>query len=49
VTEGIKNKVAVITGGSSGLGEAAARHLARHGARLVLGNGILYRPTRQEY
>ena len=35
--EGIENKVVVITGASSGLGEAAARHLARQGARLVLG------------
>lgn len=34
---GIKDKVVVITGASSGLGEAAARHLARHGAKLVLG------------
>ncbi|MFJ3054476.1 SDR family oxidoreductase [Herbaspirillum sp. NPDC087042] len=33
----IKNKVLVITGGSSGLGEASARLLARHGARIVLG------------
>jgi len=37
MTEGIKGKVVVITGASSGLGEAAARHLAREGARLVLG------------
>ncbi len=37
MTQGIKDKVVVITGASSGLGEAAARHLARHGARLVLG------------
>ena len=37
MTAGIQDKVVVITGASSGLGEAAARHLARHGARLVLG------------
>ena len=37
MTQGIKNKVVVITGASSGLGEAAARHLAQHGAKLVLG------------
>jgi len=37
MTEGIENKVVVITGASSGLGEAAARHLAKGGARLVLG------------
>jgi NADP-dependent 3-hydroxy acid dehydrogenase YdfG len=35
--QGIKDKVVVITGASSGLGEAAARHLARQGAKLVLG------------
>jgi NADP-dependent 3-hydroxy acid dehydrogenase YdfG len=35
--QGIKDKVVVITGASSGLGEAAARQLARHGAKLVLG------------
>ena len=35
--QGIKDKVVVITGASSGLGEAAVRHLARHGAKLVLG------------
>jgi NADP-dependent 3-hydroxy acid dehydrogenase YdfG len=34
---GIQNKVVVITGASSGLGEATARHLARAGAKLVLG------------
>ena len=35
--QGIENKVVVITGASSGLGEAVARHLARQGATLVLG------------
>jgi NADP-dependent 3-hydroxy acid dehydrogenase YdfG len=33
----IKNKVVVITGASSGLGEAAAKHLANLGAAVVLG------------
>ena len=37
MTQGIKDKVIVITGASSGLGEATARHLAKHGAKLVLG------------
>lgn len=37
MTQNIKDKVVVITGASSGLGEAAARRLAREGARLVLG------------
>lgn len=32
----IKNKVVVITGASSGLGEATARYLAQHGVKLVL-------------
>jgi NADP-dependent 3-hydroxy acid dehydrogenase YdfG len=37
MTQGIKDKVIVITGASSGLGEATARHLATRGARLILG------------
>lgn len=37
MAQGIENKVVVITGASSGLGEAAARLLARQGAKLVLG------------
>jgi NADP-dependent 3-hydroxy acid dehydrogenase YdfG len=36
-TEGIAGKVVVITGASSGLGEATARHLAVRGATVVLG------------
>ncbi len=37
MTENIRDKVVVITGASSGLGEATVRRLAREGARLVLG------------
>ncbi|MGO7860156.1 SDR family oxidoreductase [Rhizobium ruizarguesonis] len=37
MTEGIKDKVVVITGASSGLGKATARRLANEGAKLVLG------------
>ncbi len=37
MTDGIAGKIVVITGASSGLGEAAARHLAGNGAKLVLG------------
>jgi NADP-dependent 3-hydroxy acid dehydrogenase YdfG len=36
-TEGIAGKVVVITGASSGLGEATARRLSAHGATVVLG------------
>lgn len=35
--QNIKDKVVVITGASSGLGEAAARYLAAEGAKVVLG------------
>lgn len=34
---GIKDKVIAITGASSGIGDATARHLALHGAKMVLG------------
>ena len=37
MSNGIENKVVVITGGSSGLGEEMARHLAALGAKVVLG------------
>ena len=37
MTQNIDGKVVVITGASSGLGEATARHLAQHGAKLVMG------------
>jgi len=35
---GLDGKVAVVTGGASGLGQAVARGLAREGARVVLGD-----------
>ena len=37
VSNGIEGKVVVITGASSGLGEATARHLSAKGAALLLG------------
>jgi NADP-dependent 3-hydroxy acid dehydrogenase YdfG len=37
MSQGIENKVVVITGATSGLGEATARHLAERGATVVLG------------
>jgi NAD(P)-dependent dehydrogenase (short-subunit alcohol dehydrogenase family) len=37
MTQGINDKVIVITGASSGLGKATACQLVRHGAKLVLG------------
>jgi NADP-dependent 3-hydroxy acid dehydrogenase YdfG len=37
MSDGIKNKVVIIVGASSGLGEATARRLAKEGAILVLG------------
>ena len=33
---GIKNKVALVAGGSQGLGKAVARELAREGARVAI-------------
>jgi len=35
---GLEDKVAVVTGGASGLGQAVARGLVREGARVVLGD-----------
>ena len=59
MSHNIAGKVVIITGASSGLGEAAARLLSAEGASVVLGarrveqpedmdiNEILFRPTRQ--
>lgn len=35
--QGIENKVVIVTGASSGIGEAAAKALAKNGAKVVLG------------
>lgn len=40
MTEGIEGKVVVITGASSGLGEAAVRLLSEGGAKLVSAHGV---------
>src|SRR5579863_2835010 len=37
MTEGISGKSVVVTGASSGIGEATARHLGSRGAKLALG------------
>ena len=37
MTVGIKEKIVVVTGASSGLGEATARFLSAQGATVVLG------------
>ncbi|VTO24021.1 short-chain dehydrogenase/reductase SDR [Klebsiella variicola] len=37
MSQGIENKIIVITGASSGLGAETARHLTRLGAKVVLG------------
>ena len=42
----IENKVIVITGASSGLGEATARLLAKKGAKVVLGVSTEFGPYR---
>ena len=40
----LNNRVAVVTGGSSGIGRATAKLLARHGARVFTGD---FKPRRE--
>ena len=40
MTERVQDKVAIVTGPASGLGETPARLLAREGAKVVLADGI---------
>jgi NAD(P)-dependent dehydrogenase (short-subunit alcohol dehydrogenase family) len=44
MSDNIESKVVVITGASSGNGEATARQLARHGTKLIVGARRLDRP-----
>jgi len=52
MNDNIQGKVIVITGASSGLGEATARRLSAEGVTVVLGAGRADRlesPTNQEF